>query len=282
MADEKVYEPEVIQENPFPNEAVVPTVTPSQTQTKDTYSSTVVKDKPFKQKKVAHETIAQSLNTKSRKVLQEFDLVESGGFRVGNFKEGISGDLRITPSGLTARDQSGNTTFAIDGETGSAVFKGDIQAADFTVIDENGLVSLANFDTNSVRVQLLTISSGTYVDVTGTSLSFSLDRDTNILFLLNANCYLGTMNLTEPATGILALNVDGSLLGNMTLSLTDVMQYTSGYSNTESRRLTLSGNQLKTMSAGSHTIKVQGKILGASTQTLEITDLTLTYLILGR
>jgi len=126
MAD-KVYEPEVIQDAPFPGEPqLVPLL--GKANPAGTFNSTVSKEKTFPKKRTAVELLSTALNTRSRKVLQEFDLEQSGGFQVGNFKEGVSGDLRITPNGLTARDVAGVTTFAIDGVDGSAVFKGSIQS----------------------------------------------------------------------------------------------------------------------------------------------------------
>lgn len=125
--DEKVYTTEVITETPFPTDQTQVTQQ-ADSLPSGTYSTTVVKERPLPKPRVAAELIGQALNTRSKKVLQEFDLESSGGFKVGNFEEGVSGDLRITPNGLTARDQSGITTFAIDGTTGDAVFKGTIQA----------------------------------------------------------------------------------------------------------------------------------------------------------
>src|SRR3990167_9771878 len=124
---DKNYTPEVIEENPFPGD--LPIVdTQTQSSAGGNYSSVATNVKPFPTKKTAVELLSTALNSRSRKVLQEFTLQQSGGFQVGDFKEGISGDLRITPNGLTARDIAGITTFAIDGTTGDAVFKGEIRS----------------------------------------------------------------------------------------------------------------------------------------------------------
>lgn len=40
----------------------------------------------------------------------------------------MSGDIKISPSGIVARNTSGLTTFAIDGETGNATFAGELQS----------------------------------------------------------------------------------------------------------------------------------------------------------
>lgn len=140
--DEKVYIPEVIQETPFPG---ISESLDTQTQNKSggNYSPVTTKPKQFPTKRTAVELISTSLNTRSRKVLKEFQLQQAGGFQIGNFEEGISGDLRITPNGLTARNIAGITTFAIDGDTGDATFLGILQAGtlvggDNTVIIDTG------------------------------------------------------------------------------------------------------------------------------------------------
>jgi len=134
MAEEKVFSLEEIEENPLPGE-ILPVLTPTSTQPAGTFAPTVAKDKPLPKKIVAHELLSSALNTKSKKILQEFDLQQTGGFKVGDFKEGISGDLRITPNGLTARNKSGITTLAVDGDTGDAIFAGQLRAGSTIVAD---------------------------------------------------------------------------------------------------------------------------------------------------
>src|SRR3990167_554997 len=160
---DKNYEPEVIQESPFPNEIIQP-ISPTQG-SGDNFTHTTTKEKVFPKKRSAVELLSTSLNTKSRKVLETFDLVQSGGFQIGNFEEGISGDLKLTPNGITARDSSGVTTFAIVGADGSAVFKGEIKSGSLITgevivgnnnliltVDENGQPQIILNDGSNVRV----------------------------------------------------------------------------------------------------------------------------------
>lgn len=125
--NDKVYTQEIVAENPFPGE-VVQTVSDSTSGTKDNYTPTTTKEKNLPKKRTAVELLSTALNTRSRKILQEFELQQSGGFQIGNFQEGLTGDLRLTPNGITARDIAGLTTFAIDGTTGDAVFAGQVRA----------------------------------------------------------------------------------------------------------------------------------------------------------
>lgn len=125
---DKVYTPEVIQENPFPGELVELPTNQSDSVAGGNFKPTTTKTANFPRKRTAVELLSTALNTRSRKILQEFQLEQSGGFQVGNFQEGLTGDLRLTPNGITARDIAGLTTFAIDGTDGSAIFKGTLQA----------------------------------------------------------------------------------------------------------------------------------------------------------
>src|SRR3990167_10411671 len=127
MDDLKTFHPTEIPEIPFPGEPEVtaPTAQPNPI---GTLTPSTAKEKTFPKKRTAVELLSTALNTRSKKVLQEFELQDTGGFKVGDFKEGISGDLRITPNGLTARNIAGITTLAIDGTTGDAVFKGEVRA----------------------------------------------------------------------------------------------------------------------------------------------------------
>jgi len=85
-------------------------------------------DNGFPQPQVAVELLSTALNTRSKKIIQEFQFTPSGALQIGTLTPGVSGDIRISPNGITARDQSGNTTFDLDGDTGDAVFAGNLQS----------------------------------------------------------------------------------------------------------------------------------------------------------
>ncbi len=143
MADEKIYSPETIQDSPFPGQDVTSTSVDQPTSSGVT-TPAKTKDNSYPSKKIAVELLSTALNTKSKKVMQAFDLVDQGAFRVGKYENGVSGEVAITSAGITAKNTSGNTTFAIDGETGNAVFGGELQAgtlvSGLVVVGDNRLV----------------------------------------------------------------------------------------------------------------------------------------------
>ena len=128
MDDNKVFEPEVITESPYPNEVASSVPTNEQSSATGTFTSQTIKETKLPQKKISHELISTAMNTKSRKVLEEFTLQQSGGFKIGNYQEGTSGEVSITPNGIVAKNSSGINTIVIDGSTGDAIFAGEIRS----------------------------------------------------------------------------------------------------------------------------------------------------------
>lgn len=166
MAKEVIIENEVVSDTPFPGQDVSQVITGAT----GGESSTVItnkttKEQTFPKKRTAVELLSAALNTRSKKILQEFELTQSGGLQIGNFQEGQTGDVRITPNGITARDIAGLTTFALDATTGDAIFKGIVQAGSFVAgrvtigsnrviieVDENGNGSIIVNDGVNDRV----------------------------------------------------------------------------------------------------------------------------------
>lgn len=127
MAEEKIYTPTTIEDNPFPSQDGDAVFGTSEKSTSEIFKPEALKPNSFPTRKIAFELLGSALNTKSRTVLATFSLAESGGFQIGKYVNGVSGDLRITPAGITARDSAGITTFVLDATTGDAIFRGTIQ-----------------------------------------------------------------------------------------------------------------------------------------------------------
>lgn len=141
MADIKVTYPEVIQDQPFPSEE---TANYSVSNNKSVSEPGKISNQNFPVKKIAVELIGQALNTQSKKILQEFELMETGGVRAGKYEPGVSGEVALTPAGLTGKNKSGLYTFTIDSETGDAIFRGILQAGTF--IGADGQVQIDEVD----------------------------------------------------------------------------------------------------------------------------------------
>jgi len=139
MAEEKVYTAEVIADQPLPTTDVSVPLTSSQASASGTYGPTVIQTQPIPRKKIALEVIGAALNSKTRKILAAFEFALMGALQIGKYENGVSGDVRISPNGITARDLTGLPTFALDGETGDATFKGTVRAGSFITGQKTGV-----------------------------------------------------------------------------------------------------------------------------------------------
>lgn len=145
MAEEigKVYSPTVIADMPFPQEGGSD-LTTAQTTGGGVYSPETTKDNPFPVKRTAVELLSTALNTRSKRILQEFQFTKSGALQIGEYEEGVSGDIRISPNGIVARDNSGNTTISIDGTTGDVIISGTLQSRNVLtgdlIVGNNGVI----------------------------------------------------------------------------------------------------------------------------------------------
>lgn len=165
MDDQKIYYPQTIDENPFPTTEGEQDFDTTQQTSKGQYGSETIKPKTFPTKRIAYEVLGSALNTRSRRILAEFEFTESGALQIGKYENGVSGDIRISPNGIVGRDSAGLTTFALDATTGSATFKGEVQAGAFisglVVVGDNSVVidgenrRLVFYDENGIPVILI-------------------------------------------------------------------------------------------------------------------------------
>lgn len=162
---EKEYYPETIEETPYPNQEGEISFATDQKTGNEQYDTPRAPAQPLPTRRVAYELLGNQLNTRSRKILAEFQFTQQGAIQIGKYENGISGDIRISPNGITGRDSSGNTTFAIDSTTGNAVFKGEVQAGTFisglVVVGDNSVVidgearRMVFYDENDIPVILI-------------------------------------------------------------------------------------------------------------------------------
>jgi hypothetical protein len=107
--------------------------------------------------------LSSKLDTAAGTILGQFALQGSGALQIGTYTNGSSGDIRITPNGITARNSSGATTFSLDGTTGAAVFKGDVTGASGTFAGALSASSgtIGGFNIDSTRLYTSNISLNT-------------------------------------------------------------------------------------------------------------------------
>lgn len=128
MPGNTITQNEVIADTPFPTDD--PSSTTISAGGNQTVSSNpIISDNTFPIQKIAVDLISSNLNTKTQKIISAFSFSPTGAIEIGDFEEGVSGDIRISPDGFIARNIAGDTTVAIDGDTGDATFAGDLRGA---------------------------------------------------------------------------------------------------------------------------------------------------------
>lgn len=129
-----------------------------------------------------------------------------------------------------------------------------IRAGGKEVVDTSGLISGSSFEnsltTNATLDQSFT--TGTETDVTGSSITFSLNRDTNLLFLATATVYANTLNAANNGNLLILMKLDGGEI--------DRMHWGGTTTPFDPNRRTLSTHRISTPAAGSHTLILRALI----------------------
>lgn len=144
-----IYENQIISDQPFPSDPIVDnsqTFAPSGgADSSPTGNATSPTQNLIDPQIVANQLITPNLNTKSLKILKEYQFTPEGALQIGQFNLGVSGDIRISPAGIIGRNSSGITTFALDADTGDAVFQG-------TISGQNLLAGFVNVGNESIQI----------------------------------------------------------------------------------------------------------------------------------
>ena len=126
---QKTYTETVIEDQPFPQEVDQPGfIVSSAPSAGGSYSEAKIEERIFPTKRIATELLSDVLNTKSRKILKEGQFTKSGALQIGEYVNGATGDIRISPDGIVARNNAGTETIAIDGDTGDVTIRGRLQS----------------------------------------------------------------------------------------------------------------------------------------------------------
>lgn len=125
----KVYNPPTIADTPMPSpmQATPASQAATQASSNGVTNPATIQDQPSPTQRIAVDVLGNVLNTQNRKIIRQFTFTPTGALQIGTYSPGESGDVRISPDGIVARDQAGNTTFSLDGDTGDATFAGTLQ-----------------------------------------------------------------------------------------------------------------------------------------------------------
>lgn len=187
----------------------------------------------------------------------------------------------------------GDGVLSINDSAGSEVVRGDSDGltvkttSGTTFIDGSGLISTANF-TSASTVSLnntRTTSSESFVDVSNTTLTFTLGRTSNVLFLLYGDFANYPTDENDRSSEYVALNIDGTLYPDSSNGFGNVQFLaSSGSASITTAIYTWSGHYLASLGSGGHTAKLQfAKAPDTPVTTVDarVINTGLTYLILG-
>lgn len=184
---------------------------------------------------------------------------------------------------LTVLDASAAEKVRIDKDgllinSGKLVIKNDSETIS---IDAKGIISTANFvQTNSANGTLNQSISGTSeTDVTGATLSFTLDRSKSVLFLFNTSNYL-VQSVGNTGNFTVRLRVESPAGSGTYVEVSRTIN--TGLSVTDGQGHTYSSFYINGLASGSRTVKLTGQ-LESTTGSPSATVLAyqLSYLILG-
>ena len=103
-----------------------------------------------------------AIDTANGDILGEFTFGVSGALQIGTYSNGVSGDLKLSPNGILARDSSGATTFSINGTTGVAVLNGLVVGTNVglgTAQDSSGVTTIIGSTVTTSFVNALEITA---------------------------------------------------------------------------------------------------------------------------
>lgn len=124
-----IYQPQTIPDQPFPvdnSSTVNPSTTTGQSTTQ--LSPQTVPERTFPQQVIAVQTIGDSIDTQSKRIKGSYQFDKMGAIQIGEYENGVSGQILISPSGIVATNKNNQNTFTLDGSTGNATFLGTVQA----------------------------------------------------------------------------------------------------------------------------------------------------------
>ena len=165
---------------------------------------------------VVTDIIGTNLDTQSKRILGGFTFGKLGSLQIGDYEEGETGDIRITPDGIVARNIAGVTTFALDGDTGDATFAGTIMAGSVIsgslvtgsiLISDDGIIQIGSYEAG-VSGDIRLISSGVISRNASGDTTFSIDGVTGDVI------FKGTIQAGSViSTTISASNISAGTLG---------------------------------------------------------------------
>jgi len=114
-----------------------------------------------------------AIDTANGTILGDFSFGVSGAIQIGTYENGVTGDIKISPTGILGRDKTGATTLSLNGETGVAVLNGLVVGTNVgigTAQDSAGVTTIIGNTVTTGFVNALSVLAGSVAaeNITGT------------------------------------------------------------------------------------------------------------------
>ena len=162
-----------------------------------------------------------AIDTAAGTILADFTFGASGAIQIGEYVNGVSGDLKLSPTGILARNSTGATTFSVNGTTGIAVLNGLVVGTNVdlgTAQDSAGVTTIVGNTVTTGYINALsitTVGAVTAGSITGLVITGGTVRTSDTSPRVELNGTNGRVDIFNP-TNICwfggAGNVDGNIL----------------------------------------------------------------------
>lgn len=117
-----------------------------------------------------------AISTATNTILGSFTFGASGALQIGTYSAGVTGDIRISPTGILGRDKNNATTFSINATTGVAVLNGLVVGTNVglgTAQDSTGVTTIIGNTVTTGYVNALSVVAGSVAceNLTGTTIT---------------------------------------------------------------------------------------------------------------
>jgi hypothetical protein len=105
-----------------------------------------------------------AIDTANGTILGDFTFGVLGAIQIGNYVNGVTGDIRISPTGILGRDKDNNTTFSINATTGIAILNGLVVGMNVglgTAQDSAGVTTIIGDTVTTSFINALNVNAAT-------------------------------------------------------------------------------------------------------------------------
>ena len=161
-----------------------------------------------------------AISTATSTILGSFTFGVSGALQIGTYENGVTGDVKISPTGILGRDKTGATTFSINGETGVAVLNGLVVGTNVgigTAEDSAGVTTIIGSTVTTGFVNALSITAGSISasDITAGTIDAEVVTISNLT--VGTNVGLGTAEDSAGVTTIVGNTITSGYITALSL-----------------------------------------------------------------